>query len=356
VQRSLIERLYPTKVQDASLPAMLGALCDPDNAAPQQRVAAYRRRRIALRYNNRALELKAVRQADERLAEDSFAAEALRLDETLCVFFARLKGGARPRFPREEGLTIRKSGGSIVGIPGEIRVKWHRPLPAAAKVTAVSSSAGTSYICFQIELPVADPAERQFNPVGIDLGLSSALALSTRQRVPIPQHPANAVKALRRAQRAVVRRRRNDNRPREIRLCVARLHARVANRRCDFSPTLSRSLVDGFARILEDPKINGLARGMPAKSVADAAWNQLDQHVWYKAECADTVVSIIDPRGTSQMCPQCGTIRPSKLSDREHRCDCGCVLHRHVAAARIVELWANFRPGRGLQALTTKLA
>jgi putative transposase len=275
----------------------------------------------------------------------------LRLDKTLCVFFARLKRGARRGFPREEGLTIRKSGRSLVGIPGEIRVKWHRPLPVAAKVTAVSRSAGTSYICFQIELPVADPVERQFNPLGIDLGLSS------RQTVPTRQHPANAVKAPRRTQRAVARRRRNDNRPRKIRLCVARLHARVANRRWDFSPKLSRSLVDGFADIaIEDPNIKGLVRGMRAKSVANAAWNQLDQHVWYKAECAGTVVSIIDPRGTSQLCPQCGTIRPSKLSEREHRCDCGCVLHRHVAAARIVELRANFRPGLGLQALTTKLA
>jgi hypothetical protein len=46
---------------------MSGAFCDPDNAAPQQHIEAYQRRTISLRYGNPALDLKAIREAGERL-------------------------------------------------------------------------------------------------------------------------------------------------------------------------------------------------------------------------------------------------------------------------------------------------
>jgi putative transposase len=55
---------------------------------------------------------------------------------------------------------------------------------------------------------------------------------------------------------------------------------------------------------------------MFAKWMANAAWNQLLQHIRYKAEGPGTVVSMGDPRGTSQTCPQRGAVKPKKLSQR----------------------------------------
>src|SRR5215469_3817892 len=42
------------------------------------------------------------------------------------------------------------------------------------------------------------------------------------------------------------------------------------------------------------------------------------------------------------------------LAQREHRCDCGCVLDRDVAAARVVLHLAGLRPGTGLQAQSVR--
>ena len=65
----------------------------------------------------------------------------------------------------------------------------------------------------------------------------------------------------------------------------------------------------------------------------------------------------IDPRGTSQTCPDCGTVRPKLLGERVHRCDCGCVKDRDVAAACVIEQRANFQgPGTGLQTLSVRNA
>lgn len=57
-------RLFTMPRQADALAAMLGAFCDLYNAGLQQRIEAYRRRGVSLRYGNQAGELKAVREAD----------------------------------------------------------------------------------------------------------------------------------------------------------------------------------------------------------------------------------------------------------------------------------------------------
>ncbi|WP_230368512.1 transposase [Methylobacterium brachiatum] len=56
---------------------------------------------------------------------------------------------------------------------------------------------------------------------------------------------------------------------------------------------------------------------------------------------------LVDPRGTSQTCPVCGTIKVKTLRERLHRCTCGCTLDRDVAAAQIVHQRA-FGTGRDI--------
>ena len=375
--RSYKYRIRPSTAQEAALNGLLGAFCDLYNACLQQRIEAYQRRGISLRYGNQAGELKAVREADERLGGFSFSAEQQilrRLDKAFSAFFGRVKRGGKPGFPRfraksmfdsadfrvGDGLTIRKSKRlGIVGIPGEIKVRWHRELPKDAKVGAavVSRSCGKWYVCFQIELPDVGADARLFAPVGIDLGLTSLVALSNGETVATPQHTRLASKRQRRLQRALSRCKRSSRRRWKVKVRLARHSAKTASQRRDFSHKLSRTIVDRFSHIaMEDLNIKGMAGGMLAKSVHNAAWNQLVQHIGYKAECAGSTLKLVDPRGTSQTCPECGTIRRKTLAERMHRCDCGCSLDRDVAAAQIVLLRAKFGPGTGLRNTSQRIA
>lgn len=97
-------RLYPNRAQRNELAAMLGAFCDLYNAALQQRIEAYRRRGMSLRYLDQANELKATRAADERLALHSYSAEQQvlrRLKKAFRLFFRRLKDRkGKVGFPR----------------------------------------------------------------------------------------------------------------------------------------------------------------------------------------------------------------------------------------------------------------
>jgi putative transposase len=208
-------------------------------------------------------------------------------------------------------------------------------------------------------LPEVAAPDRMFAPIGIDLGLTSLIALSSGATVPTPQHTRVASKRQRRLQRSLSRCKRGSKRRWKAKVRLARHSAKTANQRRDGSHKLSRKIVDQFSHIaMEDLNIKGLAAGMLAKSVHNAAWNQLVQHISYKAECAGSMLKLVDPRGTSQTCPECGTIRRKTLAERRHTCDCGYHADRDVAAARIVLMRAEFRPGpgTGLQAPSQRIA
>lgn len=371
--RSFKHRLYPNRHQQEQLTAMLGAFCDLYNAGLQQRIEAYRRQKITLGYTCQANELKAVRATNERLAGFSYSAEQQvlrRLDKAFRAFFRRLRTGSKAGFPRfqaksrfdsaefrvGDGLTIRKNNRlGIVGIPGQIKVKWHRTLPTEAKVgvAVVSRSCGKWYVCFQVELPTAEIVARNGPDIGIDVGLSSLIATSNGETVAAPRWTRKAAKKQRRLQRALARCRRNSRRRLKVKRNLARHSARTANCRRDFLHKLSRALVNRYAVIaIEDLSVDRLARSMLAKSVHDAAWGQLRQFLTYKAESAGSEVIAVDPRGTSQLCSECGGHVPKTLAVRWHDCpECGYSADRDVNAARNVLLRAKLlRPGTGLGA------
>ena len=190
-------RLFPNSTQAVALTDMLGSFCDLYNACLQQRIEAYRRRGRTLSYSDQASELKAVRLSDERLASYSYSAEqqvVRRLDKAFRAFFGRVRKGKGgfPRFRARsmfdsadfrvgDGLTVRTSSKlGIVGIPGEIKVRWHRDLPAGARVAAavLSRSCGKWHICFSVESSDAHGPHPVRAAVGIDVGLTSLIATS----------------------------------------------------------------------------------------------------------------------------------------------------------------------------------
>ena len=75
---------------------------------------------------------------------------------------------------------------------------------------------------------------------------------------------------------------------------------------------------------------------MSPSTMNDASWATLIAMLTYKAERAGCQLIKVDPRGTSQECPECGQVAVKTLAERVHRCDCGCVLDRDVASAMVV--------------------
>lgn len=364
-------RLRPNRAQAASLDAMLRDFCGLYNACLQQRIEAYRRRGLSLRYGHQAAELKAVRASDpEGCGRWSFSAlqQVLRrVDQTFAAFFKRGRGFPRFRastryhaatFRVGDGLTIRKDRRiGVVGVSGEIKAVCHRDLPPDAKLgTAIlTRQQGKWYVVLSVEAEFAEACGT--GSVGIDLGLISLIATSDGETVETPRFARKAHRAQRRRQWALARCQRGSKRRLTARTRLAAGSARIARQRRDHLHKLSRSLVSRYGAIaFEDLNLTGLKKGMLARSVNDAAWSLLVQLVQYKAESAGADVVMVDPRGTSQMCPDCGTVRPKKLSERIHCCDCSCILDRDVAAAKIVHQRAFSGRDIGLRSPSQRVA
>lgn len=367
-------RLEPNRTQGAALAAMLADFCDLYNAGLQQRIEAYQRCGLSLNYGMQAAELRTVRAECADLARWSFSAEQQvlrRLDRAFKAFFGRIKRGENgfPRFRAKaryhaaemrvgDGLTIRKSGRlGFVGVSGEIKVRWHRTLPSKPASAILTRQNGKWYVVFHVEVAAA-AAHANTNTIGIDLGLTALVALSNGEKVERPRWTKRTEKGLRRRQRALARCKRGSKRRARRKIVLAKYHAHIAALRSDHLHKESRKLVNRFGRIgAEDLNIKGLARGMLAKHVNDASWATLIAMLTYKAERAGCQLIKVDPRGTSQECPECGQVAVKTLAERVHRCDCGCVLDRDVASAMVVHFRAfGFWPGAGLQALSVRSA
>ena len=122
---------------------------------------------------------------------------------------------------------------------------------------------------------------------------------------------------------------------------MRRIHERIKCRRQNFAHQLSRALVGRYGAIFfEKLNIKGMVRNhCLAKSIADAAWQQLIHLTTYKAESAGRRCGVVDPRGTSQRCSGCGATVCKDLSRRLHECVCGLRLDRdHNAALNILAL------------------
>ena len=182
--------------------------------------------------------------------------------------------------------------------------------------------------------------------MGLDVGIAQFAALSTGEVFPNPKAAHRAIKAIRRRQRALARCRLGSKRRKKVKRTLIREYAVIKNIRRTFHHQTAAGLVRRFDVIaIEQLNVLGLSRGFLAREVNDAAWGNFIQTLKDKAESAGRTVVSVDPSYTSQTCPDCGIVKPKTLSDRIHRCDCGCVLDRDVAAAKVILHRAVVGPG-----------
>jgi putative transposase len=171
-------------------------------------------------------------------------------------------------------------------------------------------------------------------------------ALSTGELIANVRPARRAEREMRIRQRQLARCRRGSRRRRKVKARLASLSAKIARVRATRLHQATASLAARFSVIaVEKLNIKGLAGGMLAKEVHDASWGRFTQMLRYKAAKAGGTVVEVDPRFTSQICPECGQIAKKTLSERTHSCDCGCVLDRDVAAAMVILSRAGNGPG-----------
>lgn len=357
VLRSYSYQIEPTKAQERRLFDCLYRTRELYNAALQERQDAWKKQGVSRSYFDQAKTLAEVRDARPEFGEVPIVmlrGALRRLDRSFQAFFRRCKTGEKPGYPRFKsarrwssiliddlrGKSPIVAGGKRVSVPllGKIKLKMHRPFSGKPKAMRITLDArGRWFVTFACVDVLTKPQPKTEQAVGIDLGLHHFVATSDGETIDNPRPLAKARIKLERAQRRVSSRKRGSKRRRKAVRLLAIQHERVANVRREHHIQTAKSLVKKYDTIyVEDLNIKGLARSFLAKSVNDAAWGDFLHWLRTKAEEAGRVVLEVDPRGTSQTCPDCGDVKPKPLSQRIHRCQCGLVCDRDVAAALVI--------------------
>ncbi len=353
LRRTYRYRIYPTVRLRLALEAQLGFACQLYNAALEERRYAWRGRRRSVTLYEQFRELTAVRAA--KMGPPNMSCSAMRdplrrLDWAFAAYFRRVKEGVTPGYPRfrsvrrydsltwNSGWGVRDGRLALPGI-GQLKVKWHRALPASVVVRTVTVRrvAERWYASFSLRVRGSSQVlATQLPAVGLDLGIHHFATLSTGERIRGPRAYLAAMRRLRIAQRRLCRREKTSHRRQKARLLLARHHERIRNHRYDHAHKLTRRMVCDFGLIVvEDLNVGGLARGRLAKHVTDQGWAAFLRMLGYKAAEAGTRVIRVPPGGTSQACSGCGVLVPKLLSERIHRCpECGLIIDRDTNAAR----------------------
>ncbi|MEU4533387.1 transposase [Streptosporangium sp. NPDC023825] len=377
VRRSFKFLLRPTVRQSAALIACLDDHHALYNAALEHRRTAYAKAKVSIRYGDQSADLKHIRTDDPdgqgRWSFSSQQATLRRLDKAFQAFFARVKAGRTPGFPRFKGKgrfdTVEwpKDGDGcrwnsqpehptvtfvrLQGV-GHIRVHRHRPVRGTVKTIGVKREGSRWYVVLSCDDVPAEALPATGASVGIDLGVASLVTTSDGEHLANPRHLAASAERLAAAQRDLARKKRGSTRRRKAVARVTALHGTVRRQRLDGAHKAALALVRDYDVIacedlrianmtrsasgtLQAPGSNVAAKSGLNRSILDAGWGVFLTILRSKAESAAKELIVVNPANTSRTCTRCGhRAKENRPTQAEFHCQrCAHVAHADVNAA-----------------------
>ncbi|WP_374223021.1 RNA-guided endonuclease InsQ/TnpB family protein [Streptomyces sp. MBT65] len=355
VKRAFKYRFYPTHAQAAELSRTFGCVRKVYNLALAARTEAWaRQERVG--YNASSAMLTAWKRSEELAYLNEVSSvplqQALRhVQAAFTLFFAKRAGYPRFKSRKQSRRSAEYTTSAFRFRDGELRlakmaepvaIVWSRPLPKGASpstVTVSQDAAGRWFVSLLCRDPGVQPLAATNAAAGIDAGLTHLMTLSTGEKITNPRHERADRARLAKAQRELSRKAggKGTNRA-KARRKVARIHARIADRRRDGLHKLTSRLVrENQTLVIEDLAVRNMVknRGL-ARAVSDAAWREMRAMLEYKCAWYGRNLVVVDRWfPSSRLCSRCGTVRAKiPLDVREWTCDCGTVHDRDVNAAK----------------------
>ncbi|MCW2942506.1 MAG: transposase, OrfB [Actinomycetia bacterium] len=355
VKRAFKYRFYPTPEQAAELSRTFGCVRLVYNKALEERTRAYTVEGRKVSYVESSALLTEWKRTEGLAFLNEVSSVPLQqglrhLQAGFANFFA--KRAKYPTFKSKKkshksaeytrsGFRWREGALTLAKMTQPLNIVWSRRLPEGAEpstVTASQDAAGRWYVSILVEtfiarLPTTDAV------VGVDAGMTSLVTLSTGEKVANPRHERRDRKRLARAQRDLSRKAKGSNNRRKARLKVARVHARIADRRRDFLHKLTTRLVrENQTVVIEDLSVRNMVKNHSlARAISDAAWSDMRGMLEYKCAWYGRELIAVDRWfPSSKLCSACGTVAGRMpLNVREWVCvNCGVTHDRDVNAAK----------------------
>ena len=228
----------------------------------------------------------------------------------------------------------------VTKIAEPLAIRWSRQIPEGAEpstITVKLSSAGRWSVSMLVDI-VIEALPESPNQVGLDLGVTSLIALSNGEKVANPKALKVKRRKLRKAQKALIRKQKGSNNRHKPRRKVAKVYAEISDARSDFLHKLTTRLVRENQTIaVEDLAVKNMINNRKlALSISDATWGELIRQLEYKCDWYGRTLVKIDPWfPISKRCGHCGHIIDKlPLNIREWDCPkCGTDHDRDLNAA-----------------------
>ena len=313
---------------------------------------------------------------------DAHAQPFTHLGKAWTTFFSDLKAGKQAHEPR-----FRKKGrcldsfyvandkfsldGKSIRLPKSGTVAMTETLRFEGRIlgATVSRTADRWFVAVQVDVPGHRALRRRsgHGTVGVDLGIKSAATLSNGESIQAPKPLKAALRRLKIRSRRLSRqleaaklavglapgarppkgtRLPVSNNRRKSAAKLARLHARIANLRADFTHQLTTRLCrENQAVVIEDLNVRGmLANDRLARAIGDVGFGMFRQQMNYKAQRYGMRLVVADRwYPSSRLCSVCGwKYEALTLRERTWACaDCGTHHDRDHNAARNLERLAT---------------
>jgi putative transposase len=353
VKRAFKFRFYPSGAQAVELARTFGCVRKVYNLALAARTEAWTLRQERVGYNATSAMLTGWKKTEELKFLNEVSCVPLQqglrhLQVAFTNFFARRT--RHPRFKSKKrssqsaeytrsAFRWRDGRLTLAKMAEPLDIVWSRPLPkgaAPSTVTVSQDAAGRWFVSLlcddRIETVPASGA------VGVDAGLEHLLTLSTGEKITNPRLERADRARLARAQRDLARKELGSANRVKARVKVARVHARISDRRGDHLHKLTTRLVrENQTIVIEDLTVRNMVKNHSlARAICDAAWRRFRTMLEYKAQWHGRDLIAVDRWfPSSKLCSACGRLAEKMpLNVRVWTCPCGAVHDRDVNAAR----------------------
>ncbi|OYD97341.1 transposase [Nostoc sp. 'Peltigera membranacea cyanobiont' 210A] len=235
--------------------------------------------------------------------------------------------------------------------PTALDIRWSRQLPQGIEpstITVKLSPSGRWTVSMLVDVEIQKLPE-SLTQVGIDLGITSLVALSTGEKIANPKSFKAKKAKLSKAQKALIRKQKGSNNRHKARRKVAKVHAQISDARNDFLHKLTTRLVRENQTIaVEDLAVKNMVKNKKlALSISDsvalaslrasASWGELVRQLEYKCDWyGRTFIKIDRWFPSSKRCGHCGHIVDKlPLNIREWDCPkCSTHHDRDINASK----------------------
>ncbi|MCD8490020.1 MAG: transposase [Desertifilum sp.] len=355
MEKAFSYRFYPTSEQETLLRRTLGCVRLVYNRALATRTEAWYERQERIDYVQSSAMLTGWKKQEDLQFLNEVSCVPLQqglrhLQTAYTNFFA-----GRAKYPN---FKKKRNGGSaeftksafkwkngkvfLAKCLEPLNIRWSRQLPEGVEPSTVTvrlNPAGQWYI----SLRFVDPRDLILKPVqqsvGLDAGITSLVTLSTGEKIANPKHFNRHYKRLRRAQKALSRKRKGSRNRDKARLKVARIQQQISNSRKDHLHKLTTRLIRENQTIaVESLAVKNMVKNPKlARAISDTGWGEMIRQLEYKAKWyGRNLVKIDRWFPSSKRCGNCGhVVERLPLSVREWDCpSCGSHHDRDVNAAR----------------------